>query len=161
MTRHVTPRIVALVLCGVLTATALTSCGTGNSESGSTASVALTRSQFIRQANQLCQRAMAEKDGAVSSTLKDLPPRVENAPSREDLTRVAEQAVLPAYKRAVDQLKNLGLPRENKSQARKVIMRFEAALEAAEAEPLMLVRSNPFVYADEAAHSYGLGLCNL
>jgi hypothetical protein len=137
-------------------------CG-GDSDTGTAsdeAAAALSKPQFVKQANQICTQGLKEKDNAVASELKDLAAS-GGPPKPKDLKKMVEEAVLPPYGKMVDQLGQLGAPKGDEAKVEKLVGEFEAAMRTVEADPVKATKKNAFVAADEAAEAYGLDACRL
>jgi len=156
-------RVVVLAAAGLL-AMALLVAGCGSDSDTGTASdeapVALTKPEFVKQANQICAQGLKEKDKAVAASLKE-SAQAGGPPTSKDIEKMVEEAVLPAYGKTIDQLGQLGAPKGDEAKVEKMVGQFEAAMKTAEADPVKATKKNVFVAADEAAEDYGLGACNL
>lgn len=146
----------------ILMALIAAGCGSGNSSSGSSSSerqkpAALSKAEYIKQANAVCTAGLKEKDEAVRKALEE---GSQSRAAEEEAGEMAAQAALPTFRSMVEQLGELRAPAKEKSQVDQIIGRYEAALKQAEAKPASLVSGNPFVKADKAAISYGLEACN-
>jgi len=148
----------------LVAAAMLAGCGSDSSSSASAtdeAAAPLSKAQFVKQADEICQQGLKKKDEAVSVALKEQAEQAQSAPSAQDTAKLVEETVLPAYSKTVDQLSQLGAPKADEAKVEKMIGEFEAALQAVEAEPAAANKSNPFEPADKAAEAYGIENCRL
>jgi len=150
---------------GALVAAALLAgCGSDSSSNASAtdaASAPLSKKQFVKQASEICEEGVKKKDAAVSVALKEFAAQSQAAPTPQDTAEMVEKNVTPSYRDTVDQLSQLGVPKGDEAEVRKMIGEFETALQAVEAEPVKATKENPFTGADKAAEAYGIETCRL
>lgn len=155
---------VLVVLSVLVAATMLVGCGSDSSSNASAtdeAAAPLSKAQFVKQADEICQTGMQKKDEAVSAGLKELAAKAQGAPTAQDSAKLVEETVFPSYRKTVTQLSELGVPKGDEAKVEKMIGEFEAALQTAEAKPAAAAKNNPFKAADEAAEAYGIENCRL
>jgi hypothetical protein len=131
--------------------------GCGDSSPTTTAnntSPALSKPQYLKQGNAICQEGFEQKDQAVAQALKE-----SSQPTSKEAQLAAAEAAIGPFREMIKELGGLGAPAGDDAQVRRFIDQFEAALKEAEAEPEALATENPFVQAGEAARAYGLTAC--
>jgi hypothetical protein len=157
--------VAVIAVLGVLVATAfLVGCGSDSSSNASAtdeAAAPLSKAEFVKQAEEICQQGTKKKDAAVSAALKEQAAQGQAAPTAQDTAKLVEETVLPSYSKIVDQMSRLGAPQGDEAKVEKLTSEFEAALQAAEANPAKASQKNPFIPADEAAKAYGIENCRL
>jgi hypothetical protein len=141
--------LISLAFPFLLAASLLTGCGGGEED----ASTAVTKSQFVGQAQSICQDAKAEKEQAVSQALEG------GEPSKQDLEGVVEDRIVPAYRKMLSRLTQLEAPAGEEQAVETMVAKYESALEDTEAQPLQLIEGDPFSKAESAAQEYGLKAC--
>lgn len=142
-------------MLGVLAMVALSGCGTGES-----APMPLARAQFIKRADEICERADQRFQELFDDYLHEngigLPPERTLA----QWSGIVENVLAPTIEGEVERIRALGAPRGDSK-------RIEAILDAVE-EGLGKVRENPTVEADTEAQfakskrladAYGLTVC--
>ncbi|HEX5593478.1 MAG TPA: hypothetical protein VFX35_09030 [Solirubrobacterales bacterium] len=134
--------------------------GCGNSDSSGTVSAPLTKAQFIRAGEQICQERLKEKDELLKSALSDIPPSEAGEPSQKTLTQLGE-SILPAVQKMTKELSELPGSANSEAAAKRITNELEAGLKKAEADPSVLIQTNPFVKAGKAARAYGFKACAL
>jgi hypothetical protein len=148
---------------GVLMAAAiLAGCGSDSSSGASAtdeAAAPLNKAQFVKQADEICQQGLKEKDEAVTAALEKRAQEKQTPPTTQESVKLVEEAVLPSYGKTVDQLSQLGAPKADEAKVEKMMGEFEAAIKATEANPAKAMNSNPFESADKAAEAYGIDKC--
>ena len=157
--------IAVLAVLGVLMATAvLAGCGGGGDSTTSAtaeATAPLSKAQFVKQADKICQQGLKKKDEAVSVALENFAEQAEGAPTGQDTAKIVSEAVLPSYSKTVDELSQLEAPKADTAKVEKLMGEFEAAVKVVETAPAKALQSNPFESADNAAEAYGIEECRL
>jgi hypothetical protein len=157
--------VAVLAVLGVLAAAAiLAGCGSDSSSSASAtdeAAAPLSKAEFVKQADKICEKGIKKKDEAVSAALKEQAEKAQAAPTAKETAKLVEETVLPSYSETVEQLSQLGVPKGDEAKVEKMTGEFESALKALEADPAKANESNPFEPADKAAEAYGIENCRL
>lgn len=166
--------VVVLAVMGILAVAALfAGCGSSSGDStnasategaSETTAVAipsgpLTKAEFIKHADQICQAGVKKKEDAVLS-LAQLAAESGKPPSASALEKVATVVILPTYTETLEQLSQLSAPKGDEATVEDVIKRYEADLETAKAEPLKATKENLFRDANDAGDAYGLTSCH-
>jgi hypothetical protein len=139
-------------------------CGSDSGTSAAAAegsSAPLTKAQFLKQADEICRQGVKEKDQAVSVALKGQAAQAKGEAESQQIEKLVEEAVLPAYRKIVDQLSELSPPKRDEAAVKKIVGEYESALQATEADPAKAIKKNPFTETDEAASAYGMEACVL
>jgi len=144
-------RIGALI--GALLSLALLAYGCG----GGDETTALTRQQFINQANLICKKQRDRRNAKVAAAVqgrdqtKLLPLKV-----REDL--VLE--TIPDYEGAYEQISELGAPDGDEERIDEIVEAMEESAQKVKAQPAQaLVSTKQFQRANELSAEYGLSEC--
>jgi len=148
----------------LIAAAILAGCGSDSGPNASAtdeASAPLSKAQFVKQAEEICEKGVKKKDEAVSKGLEELAATAQGAPTAQESAKLVEDAVLPWYSKVVNDLTQLGAPKGDEAKVEKMMGEYETALKAVEAEPVKATKSNPFASADEAAKAYGIENCRL
>ncbi|HEX6456413.1 MAG TPA: hypothetical protein VF009_07835 [Solirubrobacterales bacterium] len=122
--------------------------------------MALTKTEYVKQGNDICEKALETKDAGVREAAKGVG-NTAVAPPKKKLVAVAEEAILPVYQELTKQLDELPSPVNDKARVERIMADYEAGLERAEANPESLIAGTAFRNADRAAHAYGLKYCTL
>jgi hypothetical protein len=147
----------------LIVAAFLAGCGSDSSSNASAtdeAATPLSKAEFVKQADAICEQGLKNKDEAVSAALQEQAAQAQSAPTAQETAELVEETVLPAYSKAVDQLSQLGVPKADEAKVEKMMGEFEAAVKAVEADPAKATKSNPFESADKAAEAYGIKECS-
>jgi hypothetical protein len=135
--------------------------GGGSTTADSTGSEkALTKAQFIKQADAICLDAQEKKGKLIGAwakksekegkTLKDL--------SEEELGQVYLKIALPPIEDASSQIADLNPP-EGDTQVEKVLASLSSTVEGIEEEPTQVLKGAPFLRPDKLAQAYGFEVC--
>ncbi len=137
--------VVGLFLLGLLVW--VPGCGGGDSTSAS-----LTKSQYLKQAKEICEKGEREQLELASQYLKKHPGAEE-----EDMILPAG---IPPLQKQIAKLKELPAPEGDEAEIEAFIKASEEALEEGEANPQdLLSSSNPFDKANKLGEKYGLTNC--
>jgi hypothetical protein len=142
-------------LATIVAALLLVSCG-GTEEM----SAPLTKTEYIKQGNAICQKNLKENEKALAEALKQLSAKKISPSSRkgaEDLT----SAALPPLTALTQQLADLTPPPKDEKTASQMVEQFESGLTKMEEDPLGAFKSNSFQPAGETARQYGLTACTI
>jgi hypothetical protein len=156
-----------IVTTGVIAGLAifgLLGCGSSDnnnsSSSSSTVSAPLTKAQVIRAGEQICQERLKEKDKLLRSAVADIPSSEAGKPSQATLVRLGE-SVLPAVQQMAKELGELQGSADSDAAVKRITNELEAGLKKAEADPSILIQTDPFLKAGKSAKAYGFKACAL
>jgi hypothetical protein len=142
-------KTIAMIFLLLLVAAAVAATGCGSS--GDSAS--LTKNQFIKQADKICEEGEREQ-------LELASKYIQKHPSAEEEELVIP-AGLPPLRKQNERLKALPAPEGDEAQVEAIVVAFEKGVEKSEANPqdVLASDSNPFKEADSLAEKYGLKTC--
>jgi hypothetical protein len=138
--------ILALLAISVLTL-GTGGCGGGDPESN------LTKTQFIKQGEKICQDAESEQIERFAKYRKAHP-------DGEELDLVSP-VLLPALEKEVRMLRALGAPSGDEETVEALLRGLEGAIEKARKDPetLLVGESDPFDEPNALAKEYGFKTC--
>jgi hypothetical protein len=132
--------------------------GSTTENPGEENSVPLSRTEFINEANAVCQERLEEKDRIVEAALSTFSERnVKQA--KKELESLAVSRILPILEEMTNQLDHLTPPPEDSDTVEGIIGQLDIALEVSREDPSELTEGSPLTAASEAAQSYGLSAC--
>lgn len=146
-------RTVVIALAAAL-AVLVAGCGGGDDETSS-----LTRQQFVKQANAICQEQTQKRNKVIQDAIADtdqnkLLPKSE----REDIIVEA----LPPYAETPEKLEALGAPEGDEEKVEEILEAMEKAAADAKADPSKaLTSTEQFEEANKLSGDYGLTSCIL
>lgn len=133
-------------------------CGSNSDPGTSATSEAESKLQFVHRANAICERTAREKDRAVRQALAKAAS-TEGRSSRDDLEGLVADIVVPKLENVVGELADLTPPARDAETVGGIWRRLELALQKTKDKPALMLESNPFLPAAEAAAAYGLSAC--
>lgn len=137
-----------------MAALAVAGCGGG----GSSSTTALTKPQYVKQANAICKKGQQEREAAVNEVAEKVKPGAEV--SELPKGKLVE-AVIPPLGHMVDELAALPAPEGDKEQLEPMIEGYEKAVEEIENDEEAAFNAEVFKEPDETAKKYGLEDCVL
>lgn len=148
--------LVLLVLSSILAG--LVS-GCGSSSDGETTD-SLTKADFVKQANAICLQSEDEIEALLLKFRKEHLPE-NKLPSKNQLTEVAEDILLPSLSKEVEEIRALDLPGEGTKDADAALAAFEEAIRTGENEPVAIGSRAVVVFrqANGLARELGMTKC--
>ncbi len=142
-----------LTAAALAMAIALAGCGGG--DESSTTPEALSKDEFIAQADQIC----ADANDSLETAIDDASS--SGQPSPEVLTQLITDTLLPTVQGAVDQIRTLAAPTGEEEQVAEILDSFDRSIEDARADPEAALNStSPFEEAEQLAADFGLQECD-
>jgi len=133
-------------------AVALVAAGCGSSSSSSTSTTAaLSKADFVAQANAICSKGNKVTDAAGAQLGK--------GSSAAQVAAVVTKSFVPGIQSQIDAIKALGAPAGDESTVSSMLGLAQADLDKLKADPSLL--GDPKLFSDfaNAAHPYGLTAC--
>jgi hypothetical protein len=133
-------------------------CGSSSHTASTTTKPALSKAQFLAQANAICTQGN-QKSAAAQKALEKVVGN--HAPTQAQITAYINGVFAPLIQSQIDQIKALGAPAGEQASLTKMLDLAQADLNNVKSNPAALVRSNshPFANFAQLAHSYGLTAC--
>lgn len=151
---------VIVLLAGVM-AIAAVATGCGSSDDGSTETAALSKQQFIAQADAICKRGNKEIEEGFESFAEenDIPKNQE--PSKAQGKELVETVLVPSIASQTEGIRALSVPSGDEDEISAMLDSLDEAVEEAEEDPeaLFAAKSDPFGKPNEQAREYGLKVC--
>lgn len=138
-------------------------CG-GDAESSSDSSSearALTKAEFLKRGNALCDKALAAQASVINKAIAEGESQSSGASGEENAEAIVADDLLEVDRKMVQELSELALPTSDERAAEKIIEQFEADLEEAEGDPGKLFSGGAFKKAEAVAIDYGLRGCRV
>ena len=145
----------------ILTIAALAGAASGCGSDSSTTEATLTKQQFLKQANQICAKALPEQTAALEAANRKAlkVEREDKDVSPQEGAEIISGPVLSVIGRMIEEVQELGLPQGDEETAEEVLAEYEKGLETAEDDPTQFFSGEAFRAADEAGTNYGLKEC--
>jgi hypothetical protein len=134
--------------------------GCGSSADGDDGG-ALTKAEFIKQADQICQATdKVQRDG-----LKDFFSKQPKAPVNQEINEeVVVEVGLPPVQELAEELDALPVPEGDEEEIQAIVDGIEEAIEVGEDDPSTMVNqksTGPFTEVSKLAQEYGFKACAL
>jgi hypothetical protein len=132
----------------------------GDSGSASTTTTALTKDEYIREANRICKQQDKKIERASKQFFADAPNDEEPPP--QEVAEFGEKTVFPAIKDEIDRVEQLGAPEGDEDQIKKMLDAAKSGLADLEAHPDQLEKggiASSFEEYQKLASAYGLDEC--
>lgn len=139
-----------LVAAALATGMIAAGCGGDDGSSSSPTSSALTKSEFITQADAICKSG----DAAINAA-----PQPK---SQKQAEAFITSTVVPNVQKQVDQIRALGAPSGDEDQVNAILDSAQQGIDTVTADPSAIASRNgsdPFADANQKAKAYGLEAC--
>lgn len=145
---------IVLALVAGLTALALLAAGCGGGDDETTS---LTRSQFLKQANAMCEEQEERRNQAIQDAIKGKDQsKLLPLEQREEVVLT----ILPAYEEIPEKLEALGPPEGDEEKVEAIAEAIEKAARDVKADPAEALNStSQFTQANKLSTEYGLTSC--
>jgi hypothetical protein len=146
----------------LVAALALVALGCGDDDdsgSATTTTTALTKAEFIREANRICKKQDDKIERASQQFFADAPDNQEPPPS--EVAQFGERTVFPAIQDEIDRVEALGAP-AGEDQVKAMLDAAKSGLAKLEAHPEQLEKggvASSFEEYQKLASAYGLDEC--
>jgi len=144
-----------LMLAGLVAVLALIAGGCGGGGSDTTS---LTKAQFVKKVDALCEEREKERTNKVSAIASGLKPgqRLSNAQQ----TKMVETIIFPSYAKMIENVESFEAPTGDEAKVSEIVKAMEKAQNKVEADPRQAVFSVVmFEEANGLATKYGLKHC--
>ena len=147
--------LVALAVFGA------TMAGCGGDSDGDGSSAALTKAEFLKQGNAVCERAEERRGEAMRKAFASPQAKIgRNATEVKENKVLLVEAGLPSFVKMTEELDQLGAPEGEEEKVQAIIEAMEEAAGKAESDPLGAAESNAFwAESQELLQTYGLTSC--
>lgn len=146
------------VLAMAMVVSAVLMAGCGGGEDTADATVKLTKAEFIKQADAICEEAFEQREDRVAEIAEENGFSFENI-NKKHLEQLATEAVIPTLNRQVEDLNALGLPEGDEEQAREVIVSLENVRDEFEDNPGLAGEGKPLEEPSKLAKAFGFKVC--
>lgn len=127
---------------------------------GSDETSSLTKSQFVKQGNSICEDARRQQLAGVKKFIGEQPANFKSTEASQ--RELVAEAGFPPISAATEQLSELEAPAGDESEVAAIVEGLEEALAATESELNQLTKESPSPFTDvnELADEYGLTSCS-
>ena len=143
-----------------LVAAIVAGCG-GSDDSGSEtteATVTLTKAEFIRQGDAICEEANEQNETEAEEFAEDNGFTLEKA-TDEQLEEAITEVLVPSLNQQVEDIAALGAPQGDEEQVEKIVVSLEGGAGEIEDEPSLAFEGDPLKESSRLAKDYGFEVC--
>jgi hypothetical protein len=135
--------------------------GSDDSDTGGTSSSSLTKAQFVKQADTICEKSEEKLGSEFESYVKEKGWSEDKEPSKEQQEEAVVEVVTPNLQGQIDDIRDLGAPEGDEDQIETMLSTVEEGIEDLEDDPSQLTEqgSNPLAKGSKLATAYGLEKC--
>lgn len=132
-------------------------CG-GGSDSSSSSSI--TKAQFIKQADAICEKGDEETNKEVEEFVAENNLSEKKEPTKAQQEELVSQVVAPNVQGQIEEIDALGTPEGDEAKIEAMVGAVEEGVEEIEADPTTLIEGkNPLGKGSKLAKEYGLKSC--
>lgn len=139
--------LIALTACSTL---ALAGCGENETKAAAEPS-ALTKAEFIKQADAIC--------AASEARIEKLGSEISENSSMEEITAFLEKKVIPELTSTVEKVRDLEPPKADADEVDAMLDALEAEVAKVKETPIAIMGDDAFADANKLAADYGLTTC--
>lgn len=142
-----------------LTALALVIGGCGGSDGGD---AAITKAEFIKQADALCKKVDEREFGEFGAWAKANDKKLVGLSTGQVEKEAIRAIVVPSVRNEIEEVKAIGIPEGDEEELEKFFDEVEVAIEKTEKNPLSAEKSrsqSPFFGSYELGRAYGFSDC--
>jgi hypothetical protein len=142
----------AAIAASILVALVGLGCGSSSKSSTTATVAALSKPQFLAQANAICTQG--------NQALGPAGQALGNRPSKAQITAYVTGAFVPSVQSQIDGIRALAAPAADKAAVKTMLDIAQADLNRVKNDPSLLAgNSPPFAEFAKLAHPYGLTAC--
>jgi len=132
-------------------------CG-GGSDTTDSATVTLTKTEFVKQGDAICEEASEDNQAEAEEFAKDNGFDLEKA-SKEQLEEAVGAVLVPSLEKQAEELEALGAPKGDEKQVEEIVVALEDATGEIEDDPSLIFKAKTLQKANQLAEAYGFKVC--
>jgi galactitol-specific phosphotransferase system IIB component len=141
----------------VVLAMLIAGCG-GGDETTSDETVTLTKTEFIKQGDAICQKSSDQSEKEAEEFAKENDFTLQSATS-EQLKEAVSEVLVPSLNRQAEELDALGAPEGDEDQVEEIIVSLEDVAAEIEDDPEVIFEGEALKEPSELAEDYGFKVC--
>ncbi|HET9593174.1 MAG TPA: hypothetical protein VFP17_09690 [Solirubrobacterales bacterium] len=150
-------KLIAVLAAAAAILMIVAGCGGGSDSSSDSAS--LSKAQFIKQADAICEKGDEEANEEVEAFAEENNVNTSK-PTKKQQEDVITEVVAPNVQGQVEEISELGAPEGDEKQIEAMVDAVEEGVEELEADPSKLIEGkNPLGKGSKLAKEYGLKAC--
>lgn len=154
-------RMSALLAVGLATVVAVAGCGgSGGSSAADTTTATISKAEFIKKADAICTNGQKRSQSEFTAFAEENPNPKAKEPTAAEWSEIGTQILVPALRRQLDEIRQLGSPAKDEAQIEEFLDQTEEAIEKLEEEP-ETAKSPAKLLADahKTIKGYGFKVC--
>lgn len=148
----------SLALLAALVAMAAFVAGCGDSDDSETSSESLTKVEFIKQGDRICEKANEQSETEAEEFAEENDFTLEKA-SKDQLEEAVAEVLVPSLNQQAEELDALGAPEGDEEQVEEIIVSLEDAAGEIEDEPKLIFEGEVLKEPSKLASDYGFEVC--
>jgi hypothetical protein len=150
---------VFLVALAVLVALAAIAAGCGGGDDTTdSAAVTLTKAEFIKQGDAICEEANEANQAEAEEFAKENGFELEKA-SKEQLEEAVGEVLAPSLNKQAEELGALGAPKGDEKKVEEIVVAVEGAADEIEGNPNLVFTGKALKKPNQLAEAYGFKVC--
>jgi protein-tyrosine-phosphatase len=152
-------RLFVLLVASLSSGLLVAGCGGGDDSTGSTSS--LTRAEFIKQADGICEKADKEIEGEVEAFAEENGIPTDKEPSDEVKEELVVEVIVPNIEKQAEDISALGAPSGEEDEVGEIVAGIESAASETADDPSAVITGEEGAFEDvnKQAQEYGLKVC--
>jgi uncharacterized protein with von Willebrand factor type A (vWA) domain len=149
-----------IAVLAALAAIMLIVAGCGGGDDSSSDSSSITKAQFIKQADAICENGNKENEAEFEEFAKEHNLSEKKEPSKAQQEEAISEIVAPGVQKQIEEIDALGAPKGDEGKIEAMIAAVEEGVEEIEENPASLTEGkNPLAKGSKLAKEYGLKTC--
>jgi hypothetical protein len=141
----------------VALAALIAGCG-GGDETTDSATVALTKAEFIKQGDAICKEGNEKNEAEAEEYAEENGFTLEKA-SKDELEEAVGEVLVPSLNRQADELDALGAPEGDEGKVEEIVVALEDATAEIEDDPSLVFEEKTLEEPNKLADAYGFKVC--
>jgi hypothetical protein len=141
----------------VALAALIAGCG-GGDETTDSATVALTKAEFIKQGDAICKEASEDNEAEAEEYAEENGFALEKA-SKEQLEEAVAEVLVPSLNQEAEELDALGAPEGDEEKVEEIVVALEDATGEIEDDQSLIFEEETLEEPQQLAEDYGFKVC--
>jgi uncharacterized protein with von Willebrand factor type A (vWA) domain len=151
-------KLIAVLAAAAAILVIVAGCGGGSDSSSDSSSV--TKAQFIKQANAICEKGTEENEAEFEEFAEEKGLSEKEEPTKAQQEEAITEIVAPGVQKQIEEIDALGAPEGDEKQVEAIVTSVEEGVEEIEENPSSLIKGeNPLGRGSKLAKEYGLKAC--
>ena len=144
----------------VLVAVAAVVIGCGSSDGGETSTETLTKVEFVKQADAICEKGTEENQAEFEEFAEENGLSEKKEPTKAQQEEAVTEIVAPGVQKQIEEIDALDAPEGDEEQIEAMVAAVEEGVKEIEENPAALTEGkNPLAEGSKLAKEYGLKAC--